>query len=73
MHRAVKTVLGVVAGVLAGSLANGGIIGRSAHVIPPPPGTDVSTMEGLKWGSLAAGPAERLTPIILRRDPARRC
>jgi hypothetical protein len=48
MHPALKTTLAVVAGIITGSLVNGGIIAIQQYVIPLPPGADVSSAEGMK-------------------------
>jgi hypothetical protein len=44
----IRNILAVIAGVLVGSCVNMGLIKLGGVVVPPPPGTDVSTMEGLK-------------------------
>jgi len=43
-----RNILAVIAGILVGGLVNMGIIMVSGVIIPPPPGADLSTMEGLK-------------------------
>jgi hypothetical protein len=48
MNPVVKNILAVLAGYFVGSLINGGLIAVSGSIIPPPPGTDLSTAEGLK-------------------------
>lgn len=48
MTRVVRQILAIIAGVVAGSILNMGLILLSDKVIPPPPGADVTTMEGLK-------------------------
>jgi hypothetical protein len=48
MNPTLRNILAAVAGVLIGSAVNGTLISVGGSVIPPPPGTDVNTMEGLK-------------------------
>ena len=48
MAKFFRGLLAVVVGAIAGSLINMGLIMIGGKVIPPPPGTDVTTMEGLK-------------------------
>lgn len=48
MARFLRALLAVVAGFVAGSVVNMGLIMISGKVIPPPAGADVTTMEGLK-------------------------
>lgn len=48
MHRVLRLVLAVVAGLLIGSALNMGLILISGSIIPPPEGADVTTSEGLK-------------------------
>jgi len=45
-----KTVINIAAvfvGCIIGSFVNGGILGLMPHLIPLPPGSDMSTMEGV--------------------------
>lgn len=48
MNPILKNVLAVIAGLIAGSIVNMGIVMLSGSVIPPPEGGDITTMEGLK-------------------------
>ena len=64
MHPILKNVLAVVAGIVIGSLVNGGIIMISSSVIPPPPGVDVTTEEGLKAGIHLFKPINFLMPFL---------
>jgi hypothetical protein len=48
MAKFVRVLLAVLAGLVVGSAVNMGFIMLSGKVIPPPPGADVTTMEGLK-------------------------
>lgn len=44
----IRNVLAVIAGVVIGSIANMLLINVGHMLVPPPPGSDVSTMEGVK-------------------------
>jgi len=48
MHPILRNILAVIAGFIVGSIVNGLLISISSSVIPPPEGTDTSTMEGLQ-------------------------
>lgn len=48
MAKFIRTLLAVLLGFFVGSVVNMGLIMVSGKVIPPPPGSDVTTMEGLK-------------------------
>lgn len=47
MHPIIRNILAILAGVMAGSAVNMGIISISGSIIPPPNGADVTTTEGL--------------------------
>jgi len=57
MNPIVRNVLAVIAGFVAASVVNMAIIKGSNYVVPPPPGADMTTAEGIR----AAMP--RMTPI----------
>lgn len=48
MNPIVKNIVAVVAGLIVGSIVNMAIVMVSGSIIPPPPGGDITTMEGLK-------------------------
>ncbi|MBT9456756.1 MAG: hypothetical protein IV097_09050 [Burkholderiaceae bacterium] len=48
MARFFRVFLSVLLGLVVGSAINMGLITISGKVIPPPPGADVTTMDGLK-------------------------
>lgn len=48
MRKLFRPIVAVVLGFVIGSAVNMGFIMLSGKVIPPPPGADVTTMEGLK-------------------------
>lgn len=64
MNPFLRNILAVIAGVVAGSFVNGTLIAASASVIPPPPGTDTSTMEGLKASMHFFAPRHFLMPFL---------
>jgi hypothetical protein len=43
-----RNVLALLAGLVAGSAVNMAIVSLGPSLIPPPPGVDVSSVEGLK-------------------------
>lgn len=47
MHPIIRNILAVAVGLLVGSFVNGAIITLSGSIIPPPEGSDATTMEGL--------------------------
>lgn len=63
-----KTILlniaAVVVGLVVGSIVNMGLIMVSGHVIPPPEGADVTTMEGLKATMHLFEPKNFLFPFL---------
>lgn len=48
MKPIIRNTLAVLAGLVVGSVVNMGLIMVGGKVIPPPPGADVTTAEGLK-------------------------
>lgn len=59
-----KGLLAVVLGFLVGSVVNMALISLSGHVIPPPAGVDVTTIEGLKAGMALFSPRHFLFPFL---------
>ena len=64
MNPTVRNILAVVAGIVIGSIVNGGLINVGGHVIPPPPGADLNTMEGMKASMHLFGPGHFLFPFL---------
>lgn len=64
MNPIVRNVLAVLAGLLVGSLVNMGLIMVSGKVIAPPPGADVTTLEGLKASIHLFEPKHFLFPFL---------
>lgn len=46
--RIIRNTAAVVAGALAGGMVNIGLVNLGPKIIPPPPGGDIGTMEGLR-------------------------
>lgn len=64
MHRGIRLVLAAVAGFVAGSVVNMGLIMVGGALVPPPAGTDTSTMEGLQAALPLFGPQHFLFPFL---------
>jgi hypothetical protein len=59
-----KNTLAVIAGFVAGSAVNMGLIMISGSIIPPPEGADVTTMQGLKESLHLFEPRHFLFPFL---------
>lgn len=64
MHPILRNTLAVVAGAIAGSAINGGIISISGYLIPPPEGADLTTEAGLKAAMHLFAPKHFLMPFL---------
>lgn len=64
MNPIIKNILAVLAGAIAGSAVNMGIIMISSSIIPPPEGVDNTTMEGLKAGIHLFQPKHFVFPFL---------
>lgn len=64
MNTTLRNTLGIVAGYVAGSAVNMGIIVAGGSVVAPPPGVDVSTMEGLRAAMPLFEPKHFLMPFL---------
>jgi hypothetical protein len=64
MKPVVKNILAFVAGAVLGSVVNMLIIMLSSFVIPPPPGADVTTAEGLKASMHLFQPRHFIMPFL---------
>ncbi|AKC85514.1 hypothetical protein [Pseudoxanthomonas suwonensis] len=62
--RILRLILAVAVGLVVGSLVNMGLIMASGHVIPPPPGADVTTTEGLRASLHLFEPRHFLFPFL---------
>lgn len=56
--------LAVLAGAVIGAIVNGLIIAIGPVIIPPPPGADVTTIEGLRASMHLFGPQNFLMPWL---------
>jgi hypothetical protein len=59
-----RNTLAVVCGFVIGSIVNMSLITVSSHVIPPPHGADVTTLEGLKESIHLFQPKHFLFPFL---------
>ena len=64
MHPVLRNVLGVIAGLIIGSIVNMLLINISGYVITPPQNADVTSMEGLKTTMHLFGPEHFLFPFL---------
>ena len=64
MPKLLRSVLAVVLGFVAGSAVNMGLILLGSTVIPPPPGADVTTMEGLRASLQLFEPKHFVFPFL---------
>ncbi len=64
MNPIFRNIMAVIAGAIAGSAVNMGIIMISGSIIPPPEGVDNTTMEGLKAGIHLFQPKHFLFPFL---------
>jgi hypothetical protein len=60
----IRYVLAVVAGFAVGSLVNMGLIHVSGTIIPPPPGADVTTLDGLRASIHLFEPRHFIFPFL---------
>ncbi len=60
----IRNILAVIAGIVVGSVVNMGLIGLGHAVIAPPPGTDLSTMEGIAAAMPLFGPEQFIFPFL---------
>ncbi|HLO89565.1 MAG TPA: hypothetical protein VK172_00235 [Lentimicrobium sp.] len=64
MHPVLRNIAAVIAGIVAGSIVNMGIIMISGSIIPLPEGVDMSNTEGLREAMHLLGPQHFLFPFI---------
>ncbi|QDK25003.1 hypothetical protein [Leptospira weilii] len=64
MNPIIRNAIAVIAGAVFGSIVNMGIIMLSGHIIPPPDGADVTTMEGLKTSMHLFQPKHFIFPFL---------
>jgi hypothetical protein len=64
MQTFLRGLLAVIVGFVAGSIVNMGIILLSSHVIPPPPGVDVSDVKSMSASMHLFEPKHFLFPFL---------
>lgn len=64
MNLIIRNILGVIIGVISGSVINMAIINISGSIIPPPAGADITTEEGLKASIHLFEPINFLMPFL---------
>lgn len=64
MNPIVRNILAVIAGLIVGSIVNMALINISGSIIPPPPGTDLTTEEGLKAAMHLFEPKHFIFPFL---------
>ncbi len=64
MNPIFRNILAVIAGTLLGSVINGAIVAVSGHIIPPPAGAVLTTVEGLKASMHLMEPKHFLMPFL---------
>ena len=64
MNPIVKNILAVIAGYILGSIVNMLLVNVSGYIIPPPPGADITTMEGLKATMPLFQPKHFIMPFL---------
>ncbi|MBL7842237.1 MAG: hypothetical protein JNK44_00140 [Cyclobacteriaceae bacterium] len=64
MNPILRNIIAVVAGIVAGSFVNMGIITISGSIIAPPAGADVTTLQGLKDSIHLFEPRHFLFPFL---------
>lgn len=60
----IRNIIAVIAGLIAGTLVNGGLIQLGHAVVALPPGADVSTMEGMVAAMPSFGPEQFIFPFL---------
>ena len=64
MHPLLRNILAVITGAIVGSIINSALVSLGGLIIPPPPGVDTSTMEGLKVSFHLFGPEHFVFPFL---------
>jgi hypothetical protein len=59
-----RNVLAVVIGLVIGGVVNMGLVSISSTIVPPPPGADMSTIEGIKAAISEMSPRHFLMPFL---------
>ena len=64
MPNLLRNIAAVIAGLLVGSLANMAIVMLGAALVPPPPGVDMTTAEGLQQAMPLLQPKHFIAPFL---------
>ena len=64
MKKIIVNIVAVLIGLFAGAFINGGIISISGDIIPPPPGANLKTMEGLIKAMTIMEPKHFIMPFL---------
>jgi len=64
MHPLLRNLLAVLAGFIVGSAVNMALVNISGSIIPPPEGSDMTSMEGLKAAMERMGPRHYVFPFL---------
>ena len=64
MKPIVRNIIAVAAGIIGGGAINMCIVMISGKIIPPPPGADLTTMEGLKASMHLMEPKHFILPFL---------
>lgn len=64
MNTLVKNILAVIFGIVAGGIVNMGLIMIGSSIVAPPPGADLTTVDGLNAAMPLLGPQHFLVPFL---------
>ena len=60
----IRNILAVIVGLVIGSIVNGSLINLGHMVVALPPGSDVSTMDGVRLAMQSFGPEQFIFPFL---------
>jgi hypothetical protein len=60
----VRNILAVIAGIILGAIVNMGLIEMSGLIIPPPDGSDLSNLEGIRAAAPHMQPKHYIFPFL---------
>ncbi len=64
MSNKVRSIFGVLIGIVVGGLVNIGLVYVGPMLVPPPAGVDMTTVEGMTAGMQLLGPQHFLAPFL---------
>ena len=64
MNGKLRNGIAIALGVIIGGVVNGGLIAVGPMIVPPPPGVDMTTVEGMAAGMHLLGPLNFLVPFL---------